>query len=244
MVGKLLVRGMLAGVLAGMIAFGFARVAGEAQVDQAISFEQKLDAAKGEAREEELVSRQVQRGFGLFTGVVVFGTAIGGIFSLVFAYVNGRFSRLPPMGLSLAIAAAGFVALVIVPGLKYPANPPSVGDPETIAARTALYFLAIVLSVAIMVSSISLRRRWLARLGAMNASLAAALVFCALVIMLFSALPAVNEVPEAFPATVLWNFRMASWGIQFLLWTTLAVSFGWMVEPKRTGARKASVYRV
>ena len=40
MVGKLLMRGMLAGIAAGLT-FGFAKIVGEPQVDQAISFEEK-----------------------------------------------------------------------------------------------------------------------------------------------------------------------------------------------------------
>ena len=53
MVGKLLVRGMLAGIAAGLLTFAFAKVGGEPQVDKAIAFEQKADAAKGEAPEPE-----------------------------------------------------------------------------------------------------------------------------------------------------------------------------------------------
>ena len=53
MVGKLLVRGMLAGIAAGLLTFAFARIAGEPQVDQAISFEEKADAAKGEAAKKD-----------------------------------------------------------------------------------------------------------------------------------------------------------------------------------------------
>ncbi len=82
MVGKLLVRGMLAGIVAGLLTFSFAKVAGEPQVDQAISFEQKADAAKGEAPEPELVSRHTQAGLGLLTGVMAFSAAIGGLFAL------------------------------------------------------------------------------------------------------------------------------------------------------------------
>ena len=44
------------------------------------------------------------------------------------------------------------------------------------------------------------------------------------------ALPAVNEVPEQFPATVLWQFRIASLGAQLLLWVTLGLGFGWAAE--------------
>ncbi len=39
MTGRLLVRGMLVGLLAGILAFGFAKVFGEPQIDKAIAFE-------------------------------------------------------------------------------------------------------------------------------------------------------------------------------------------------------------
>jgi hypothetical protein len=39
MVGRLLLRGMLAGVVAGLVAFGFARVFGEPPIEHAIAFE-------------------------------------------------------------------------------------------------------------------------------------------------------------------------------------------------------------
>ena len=86
MVGGLLLRGMLAGVVAGLLAFGFARVFGEPPVDRAIAFEEQMDKMKGEMPEPELVSRATQAGLGLFVGVVVYGAAVGGLFSLVFAY--------------------------------------------------------------------------------------------------------------------------------------------------------------
>jgi hypothetical protein len=78
MVGALLMRGMLVGLLAGLLAFAFAKAFGEPEVDKAIAFETRMDQAKGEAPEPELVSRTVQSSLGLLTGVVVYGTALGG----------------------------------------------------------------------------------------------------------------------------------------------------------------------
>lgn len=59
---------------------------GEPQVDQAISFEEKAEAAHGDAHEPELVSRRrdTQGGLGLLAGVVTYGAVFGGLFSLVF----------------------------------------------------------------------------------------------------------------------------------------------------------------
>jgi len=230
MVGKLLVRGMLAGIAAGLLTFGFARLVGEPQVDQAISLEQKADAAKGEAPEPELVSRETQAGLGLLTGVVTYGAAFGGLFSLVFAYAYGRVGTLSARALSAWLALGAFIALVIVPTLKYPANPPSVGDPETIGTRTGLFFLMIAISLATLVFSLKVRRRAVMRLGAWNGSIAAAVVFVAIIAAVQLSMPAINEVPAAFPAAVLWKFRVAAIGMQSIMWATIGLLFGALVE--------------
>ena len=230
MVGKLLVRGMLAGIAAGLLTFGFARLVGEPQVDQAISFEQTADAAKGEAPEPELVSRETQAGLGLLTGVVAYGAAFGGLFSLVFAYAYGRVGTLSARALSAWLALGAFIALVIVPNIKYPANPPSVGDPETIGTRTGLFFLMIAISLAALVFSLKVRRRAVMKLGAWNGSIAAAVVFVAIIAAVQLSMPAINEVPAAFPAMVLWKFRVAAIGMQLVMWATIGLLFGALVE--------------
>ena len=110
MVGNLLLRGMLVGVFAGLLAFGFARIFGEPQVDRAIAFEDQMNQAKGEAPEPELVTRETQAGLGLFTGVIVYSAAVGGLFSLVFAFVYGRIGRFGPRATGALLALGGFVA--------------------------------------------------------------------------------------------------------------------------------------
>ncbi len=103
MSGHLLLRGMLAGLIAGLVAFGFARVYGEPQVERAIAFEELMAAAEapaaGAIEEPEAVSRETQAGIGLLTGVLAYGVAMGGIFSLVFAGLYGRVGSLSPRAL-------------------------------------------------------------------------------------------------------------------------------------------------
>jgi predicted cobalt transporter CbtA len=233
MTGTLLLRGMFVGLVAGLLVFTFARWAGEPQVDRAIAFETSMDQAKGESPEPEMVSRKIQRGIGLLTGTVVYSSALGGIFGLVFAYSQGRFRVSSPRALALCIAILGFISVTLVPSLKYPANPPSVGSPETIGMRTAAYFLAIALSLASMTLSLQLARRFTRWFGVWNGSLLAVFLFVLLTVTLSSFLPAVDEVPQAFPASLLWKFRIASWEMQLLLWGTLGVLFGWLTERDR-----------
>ena len=230
MVTRLLVRGMLVGLLAGILAFGCARIFGEPEVDRAIAFEDHARLAKGEPSEPELVSRPTQAGIGLFTGVVVYSVALGGLFALVFAASYGRIGAVGPRATAALLAVAGLLVIIIVPALKYPPNPPAIGDPETIARRTALYFTMIAASLAAAVVAVGLARRLTERLGVWNGVLLAALAFVAIIAAVQYALPDVNEVPEHFSAVVLWRFRMASFGIQTVLWATLGSGFGIAAE--------------
>ena len=147
-----------------------------------------------------------------------------------------------PRATAVLLAAAGFLALYIVPYLKYPANPPSVGLPETIGYRTQLYFAMIVFSLAALAIAIRAGRQLFAKLGTWNASLAGAATYVGLVGLAAYVLPAINEVPAAFPADLLWQFRIAAFGTQAILWTALALIFGALMErgrgePRRVGAR-------
>jgi predicted cobalt transporter CbtA len=230
MARSLLLRGMLAGLVAGLFVFAFARWVGEPQVDRAIAFEASMDRAKGEPPEPEMVSRKIQRGFGLLTGAVVYGTALGGIFGLVFAYARGRLSQSRPRVLSAFLAGVGFVTIVLTPSLKYPANPPSVGNPDTIGVRTAAYFLFIAISITVAVVAVNARQRWIKSLGQWNATLLAIILYVLIAGIVGHFMPPVDEVPEGFPASLLWQFRIASWEAQIVLWSVLGLFFGWLVE--------------
>jgi hypothetical protein len=229
-VGKLLLRGMLVGVVAGLLAFGFAQIFGEPQIEHAIAFEEQMAHSHGGASEPALVSRATQAGLGLFVGIIVYGAALGGLFSLAFAFVYGRLGRLGPRTTSALLALAAYVAIVLVPNLKYPANPPSVGSPDTIGLRTGLFFLMLLVSVAALVLAAVAARRLSARFGAWDGTLLAGAAFLVVIGVVQVALPEVNEVPEKFSAVVLWHFRIASLGIQAVLWTTIGLLFGALTE--------------
>lgn len=238
MVGSLLLRGMLVGLVAGILAFAFARAYGEPQVDRAIAYEEQVSAKAAPAAaeepvaagEEELVSRPTQAGIGLFTGIVVYGTALGGIFALVFAFAYGRLGALTPRSTAAVIAALGFAAIVIVPFLKYPGNPPAVGNDETIAYRTAMFFIMLLLSIAAMVAAIAVARRLRQSYGVWNGALIAAAGFLVVVALVQLAMPVINDVPDDFSADLLWRFRVASIGIHVILWSVIGVGFGALAE--------------
>ncbi|SDR57136.1 Probable cobalt transporter subunit (CbtA) [Streptomyces sp. KS_16] len=165
---NLLVRGMLAGLAAGALALVVAYLLGEPQVDAAIAFEE----AHSHEHEMEVVSRGVQSTAGLATGVLVYGVALGGIAALAFCFALGRIGRFGARATAALLSGAALLAVYLVPFLKYPANPPSVGDPDTIGKRTALYFLMMLLGILLAVAATILGRRLAPKLGNWYAAVA------------------------------------------------------------------------
>jgi hypothetical protein len=240
-VRQLLTRGLLVGLLAGVVAFGVAEMLGEPQVSRAIAVQTQLYQQEHRAPDPVLVSRDVQSTFGLATGVLAIGLALGGLFALAFAFAHGRIARVRPRVTSVLVATAGFAAVYLVPFLKYPANPPSVGQPSTIGHRSDLYFGLILISVLSTTGAIILARTLTRRFGGWSATLIALAGFLAVVGVVFVLMPGVDEAPFALPATTLWRFRLASLATQFALWATIGLAFGALTERSPANRRQQAL---
>jgi predicted cobalt transporter CbtA len=235
-------RGLVAGALAGVIAFVFARIFVEPVIDRAIGFEDGVGAAHeamhgGHEHGAEVFTRGVQANIGLGFGVIAFSVAMGALFAVVFAVTYGRVGNVSTRVLSLYVAGGMLLSLYVVPALKYPANPPAVSLEETIRQRTLLYLLMVVLSAALFVGAVYLGRQLGERLGAWNATLAAAGSYIAAIAVVMLILPTIDETPgplrdnagnmvyEGFPADDLYQFRLYSLGTQVVMWTTIGLVF-------------------
>lgn len=246
MVGSLIIRGLLVGLVAGLLAFGFAKFFAEPAIGVAIEFESAHDAAEREAQikngitpapeEPELFSRTVQSGIGLMTGVLAVGVGIGGLFGVLFAFANGRMENLGPGATSTLLSLYSLWSIYVIPALKYPPNPPAIGEPETIGLRTGLYFLIMAISIAATVGGLMLRKRLAAKFGSWTGSVYAFLAYLVVIIFFFAVLPGINEVPDDFPAVTLWQFRIASLTTQTILWISIGLMFGWLVEHRAAGS--------
>ena len=230
-VRALLIRGLLAGLAAGVAAFAFATVVGEPWVREAIAYEDT--ATTTEAHHDvggTVVSRTVQSTVGLLTGTAVAGIALGGLFALVYAFALGRVGPRSPRALAAALMAAALVSVAVVPFFKYPANPPGVGDPDTVGRRTVLYLALIAVALASTALVVALRRRLLERRDPWTATVLAALAWLAIVGLAYVVLPDGPPAPAGYPADVLWGFRVASLGVQAVLWSTIGLVFATVVE--------------
>jgi Probable cobalt transporter subunit (CbtA) len=258
---ELISRGMLCGALAGLLTFVFGRIFAEPYVQKAIDYETGREAAQaaiskaGELpAEPELFSRTIQADVGLGVGMIAFGLGMGALFAIVYLICLGRVGRLRPRLLALLVAAAGFLGLYLVPFLRYPANPPAVGQSDTIGQRTAAYLVMVLASVTLLALVVWLGQRLRARFGNWNASLLAAAVFAVGIGVVMLALPSfglpangqagatASETPlplvddqgviryPGFPADVLFYFRLYSVACQLLLWSTIGLLFAPMAD--------------
>lgn len=247
-----LVRGLLAGLIAGILTFAVAYIAGEPSVDAAIAVESAGssdhhdEATTEHSHDEEEggteVSRQNQSTWGLLTATVSTGIALGGIVALAAAFALGRIGRLRPSQSTALVAALGFVSVALVPFLKYPATPPAVGNAETIGERTAQYFVMLAISVIAMIAVVFLFRAIVGRLGTYTAVIASAATYLAVVILAAQLMPTVNEIGD-FPADTLWYFRRGSLITLTTLWGAIGIALTGLIgklytQESLTAARK------
>ena len=229
---RLLAVGSLAGLAGGLAAALFAATAGRGPIRDAIALEDATSHATAGAHHEDLFGRGVQE-IGGAIGLVVFGLALGIIFAVVLAAVGPRLSAPTPMAASVRLGFAGFVSVVLVPFLKYPANPPAVGDPETINERTLLYFAALLLSILLVWGVWRFHRS--AGLAPAAKAWTATAIYGAGLAVIFVGLPA-NPDPLDAPADLVWRFRMASLGGLASAWAVLALVAGSLLSRPSTGA--------
>ncbi|WP_165985439.1 CbtA family protein [Streptomyces sp. YIM 98790] len=234
----LLVRGLAAGGLAGLLSGLFSLLVAGPLLDRAIALEEeRLHAGRALALaaslpaslahgETEVFSRGTQH-FGLVVTAVVTGLALGVFFGIGYALLHRRtaLSGGDHWTRALALAGAGFLALSLLPGLRYPANPPGVGDAGTVGDRQLLWLAAMFLGVAGTAAAWRLHRRLAARPAPVR-HLAVALVLLATVTLLFALPP--NPDPVDVPAALLWDFRLLSFAGHAVLWAALGAAFGWL----------------
>ena len=228
---RLLAAGSLAGLAAGVASALFAATAGRGPIRDAIALEDSISHATSGAHHEDLFGRGVQEVGGAI-GLVVFGLALGVIFAVVLGAVGPRLAASTPLAASVRLGCAGFVAVVVVPFLKYPANPPAVGDPSTVNERTVLYFAALALSILLAWAVWRFHRA--ARLAPAAQAWATAALYAAGLTVILVALPASPDPVEA-PADLVWRFRLASLGGLAAAWAMLALVTGTLLSrPART----------
>jgi predicted cobalt transporter CbtA len=241
---------LLIGALAGLGGAVFHTIATEPRVDDAIAIEEAAaeadHAMSGEAADdgdEVSVSRSDQKGAGLFLAYAITGAAFGLFLAITSLSLRtttgGPFRRVVVSGLVLA------GAITVAPWLKYPPNPPAVGDPDSVGERERLFVMLIVLSALLLAGLAHLSAR-LRNADWPDDRRVAAIVGAGLVAfaVLFAAMPASPD-SVGVPANLVWQFRINSLTGNLLVWTLLTVGLGvvWSEAARRPAESRAAAQR-
>ena len=142
---------LIAGALAGLVHGSANLVLVEPYLDEAIGIENQnlFDSGEEDDTLEFWVEyegyRDWQKGGQLLAGVIL-GTSIGALFGIVFALSRNSLPGNDNIKKALILAGIMWFTIYFIPFLKYPANPPTVGDADTVVLRAILYLSFIAIS--------------------------------------------------------------------------------------------------
>ena len=142
-----LASGALAGLIHGTVNFAIV----EPYLDQAIGIENQNLFESGEAEDTPEFQAEYERyriwqKSGQILAGVILGTSVGALFGIIFALSRNVLPVNNNVKKAIILAGIMWVTLYLIPFLKYPANPPTVGDGDTVILRAILYISLIAIS--------------------------------------------------------------------------------------------------
>ena len=221
---------LLSGAISGTLLALLNQPIVEPFIERAIGIENENAIASGEMFDptEYATYRVWQQGGQIAAGTVL-GMSLGSLFGVVFAY--GRDSIPGSSNKRKAIVLAGIMWLVLfmIPALKYPGNPPAVGNPETIYYRETLYIAFLAIS-GFSALGLAFLYRKLGGLKSKKAIVPA--LYAAIIVGAYLALPA-NPDQITAPMDLVIGFRVASAFTMSAFWGLLGISLGWFWDKLR-----------
>jgi hypothetical protein len=214
---------LLSGAIAGTILATVNQGLVEPFIDRAIDIENQNAAAAGEMINpiEFNTYRIWQKGGEIAAGTIL-GLSIGALFGIVFAYSRSSIPASNNKKKALILAGIMWLVLFLVPALKYPANPPAVGDPETIDYRQSLFIAFLAISGFSALGLAYLYRK----LGNRKAKkVAIPAIYAAIMITAFVGMPP-NPDQITAPMDLVIGFRIVSAFTMSLFWGMMAVILG------------------
>ena len=226
---------LLAGCFAGII-HGVANLAiVEPYLDEAIGIENQNLFASGEEKDtpqfwvEYSAYRDWQKGGQVLAGAIL-GTSIGALFGIVFAYSRKILPGQHNVKKALVLAGIMWLTIYLIPFLKYPANPPTVGDGETVVLRATLYLAFIAISGFSVIGFYQLSKKFQGR-----KKFVAIIGYAAFMTAMFVVMPP-NPDEITAPMELVNGFRVMSVIGVSVFWIALGIILGlfWQkIQPDR-----------
>jgi predicted cobalt transporter CbtA len=214
---------LLAGAIAGTILGVVNQLAVEPYIEHAIELEMQNTAQSGQVINpaEFAAYRFWQKGGEIAAGTIL-GLSIGSLYGIVFAYTRGLVPGSNNKKKALIVAGIMWFVLFLMPALKYPANPPAVGNPETIYYRQSLYIAFLAIS-GFSALGLAFLYQKVASLNINKAIIPSA--YAAIMAGAYLAMPANPDSINA-PIDLIIGFRITSAITISMFWGLLGIIFG------------------
>lgn len=215
-----LVAGCFAGIIHGLSNL----IIVEPYLDEAINIENQNMFASGEAKDTpefwvEYSSYRIwQKGGQVLAGAIL-GTSVGALFGIVFAYSRNALPGNHNVKKALILAAIMWATVYFIPFLKYPANPPTVGDPDTVILRGILYLSFVAISGFGALGFYQLYKRLRAK------KFVAFIAYAAFITTIFFIMPS-NPDEISTPQALVNGFRATSVMAVTIFWISLGIILG------------------
>jgi len=221
-----LLSGAIAGALLAIINQGLV----EPYIDQAINIENKNTMAQGEVINlQEFNAYRIWQKSGEIAAGTILGISIGALFGIVFVFARDSIPGSNNKKKALILAAVMLLVVYIVPVLKYPANPPAVGDPETIYYRESLYITLLAISGFSALGLTLLYRK----LGDIKGKqIVVPVIYTGIIAAAFMILPP-NPDEITAPMDLVMSFRIASGLTMSAFWGLLGLILGALWDKTR-----------
>jgi predicted cobalt transporter CbtA len=214
---------LVAGAIAGTILAIINQAIVQPFIEQAIALENERAAAEGEMIDPiEFDNYRIWQRLGQIAAGTILGTSLGALFGLVFAYSRNSIPAPSNAKKALILAGVMWLVLFIVPSLKYPANPPAVGNPDTIYYRQSLYIAYLAIS-GLTALGIAFLYRKLGNKQVKNALIPA--IYTGIMIAAYLTMPANPDAITA-PMDLVTGFRIASGFTMSVFWLLLGILLG------------------
>jgi len=231
---------LVSGALAGTI-HGIANLAiVEPYLDQAIGIENQNLFASGEEEDtprfwvEYDAYRDWQKGGQVLAGAIL-GTSIGALFGIVYALSRHVLPQGNDLKKTFTLAGVMWLTLFFIPFLKYPANPPTVGDAETVVLRAILYLSFIAISGFGTVGFYQIYKRL-----RQNTKILAFAGYAAFIGTVFVLMPP-NPDEISAPMDLVNGFRVMSVVAVSVFWVSIAMILGGLWHKFRPDAENPDV---
>lgn len=216
---------LLSGVIAGLILAGVNYYVAEPFIDQAIGIEVDNSIVSGEVVDfDELSTYRVWQKEGTFAAGAFLGLTYGAILGIVYVVSRKYLPSSDDRKKALILAAIMCLSLYVVPFIKYPANPPAVGDPETIGLRDSLYtsyqLASGLIALGVTILMYKLRRT-------SNIKYILPVFYLGLVASIYAIFPA-NPDEMTAPMDLVNAFRAVTFGTMVMFYLVLGSIFGIM----------------